>query len=62
MAMGSSTAAIPILTLAPMFSSPDFGIVAAFLIVWIVGMVAMMFPAMIPVMSFYSGRVMRTWK
>jgi predicted metal-binding membrane protein len=55
MTMGSSMSNIPIATMADMFSSPGIGIVSTFLVVWIVGMVAMMFPAMIPVMSFYSG-------
>ena len=54
MSMDSSMASIPIATMASMFSSPNAGIVFGFLIVWLVGMVAMMFPAMIPVMSFYS--------
>jgi predicted metal-binding membrane protein len=55
MAMGSSAAVVPIATMAAMFSSPDVGVISAFLVVWLVGMIAMMFPAMIPVMSFYSG-------
>jgi predicted metal-binding membrane protein len=55
MTMDSSIATVPIATMASMFSSPDAGIVFAFLVVWLVGMIAMMFPAMIPVMSVYSG-------
>jgi predicted metal-binding membrane protein len=37
-----------------MFDSPNAAILASFLLVWVVGMVAMMFPAMIPVISVYA--------
>jgi predicted metal-binding membrane protein len=56
-AMGSSASLAPIATMAYMFSSPDVGMTSTFLVVWLVGMIAMMFPAMIPVMSFYSGMI-----
>lgn len=55
MSMGPMGTGLPIATMSGLFSSPDIGGILAFLTVWIVGMVAMMFPAMIPVMSFYSG-------
>lgn len=55
MGMGSMAPAIPIASMGNMFSIPDFGVVLAFLVVWMVGMIAMMFPAMVPIMSFYSG-------
>jgi predicted metal-binding membrane protein len=57
MGMDSTAPAVPIASMENMFSTPNIGIVLAFLVVWVVGMVAMMFPAMIPVMSFYSGLV-----
>lgn len=57
MGIDSMVSAIPIASMGSMFSSPDFGVVLAFLVVWIVGMIAMMFPAMVPIMSFYSGLV-----
>ncbi len=60
--MSSMAPAVPIATMATMFSAPDIGIVASFLVVWLVGMVAMMFPAMVPVVSFYSGLVTREEK
>lgn len=44
----------PLLSMASMFSMPDALTVSAFLLAWVVGMVAMMFPAMIPVVSMYS--------
>ncbi|MGD0477936.1 MAG: DUF2182 domain-containing protein [Nitrososphaerales archaeon] len=53
--MGPTPTAIPIATMVSMFGSPDIGMLSSFLVVWIVGMVAMMFPAMIPVVSIYSG-------
>jgi predicted metal-binding membrane protein len=54
MTMSSMAPAVPIVTMAGMFSAPDIDVIASFLVVWLVGMVAMMFPAMVPVMSFYS--------
>src|SRR5712692_8608747 len=58
-AMGPSTSPIPIVMMAGMFSSPDIFIVSTFLLVWVVGMVAMMFPAMIPVISLHSRMMNR---
>jgi len=55
MTMESSMGSVPLATMSAMFSSPGAGMLSTFLLVWLVGMVAMMFPAMIPVMSFYSG-------
>jgi len=57
MGMNSMAPAIPIMTMAGMFTTLDVGVILAFLVVWVVGMVAMMFPAMVPIMSFYSGLV-----
>jgi len=57
MGMDSMAPVIPIATMAGMFTTLDAGVVFAFLVVWVVGMVAMMFPAMVPIMSFYSGLV-----
>ncbi len=51
----SNGATLPITTMAIMFSSPDPGRVGSFLLIWIVGMVAMMFPAMVPVVLIYNG-------
>jgi predicted metal-binding membrane protein len=62
MGMGSMASAIPIATMAGMFSAPDTGVILAFLVVWMVGMVAMMFPAMVPIVSFYSGLVTKQEK
>ena len=45
---------IPILSMADMFSMPTAPGVFSFLLAWVVGMVAMMFPAMIPVTAMYS--------
>jgi len=55
MAMGPSIGALPIATMMGVFGSPNVGQLSTFLVVWLVGMIAMMFPAMIPVTSFYSG-------
>jgi predicted metal-binding membrane protein len=45
---------LPIATMASLFNSPNAAIVSSFLLIWIIGMVAMMFPAMIPVISIYA--------
>ena len=45
---------IPILSMADMFLMPTAPVVSSFLLVWVVGMAAMMFPAMIPVTAMYS--------
>ena len=42
------------------FVSPDIGSLLLFLVIWIVGMVAMMFPAMIPVTSIYNATVAKS--
>jgi predicted metal-binding membrane protein len=55
--MAMSSSIVPISSMASVFFSPDAGIIASFLLVWVVGMVAMMFPAMVPVVSMYSGLV-----
>ena len=46
---------LPVATMSSLFSALDMGVIASFLVVWIVGMVAMMFPAIVPVMSIYTG-------
>ncbi len=46
---------LPILSLGMMFLSPDVSNVSFFLFLWVFGMVAMMFPAMIPVVSMYNS-------
>ena len=51
---GSSTGALPIASMSSIFGSPNIAAVSAFLLTWTVGMVAMMLPAMIPVISLYS--------
>lgn len=43
-----------------MFVSPDIYSLLLFLLIWIVGMVAMMFPAMIPVTSMYNATVAKS--
>jgi len=50
----SNGAMLPIMTMAMMFSSFDQGRLFSFLLIWIVGMVAMMFPAMVPVLLTYN--------
>jgi len=43
-----------------MFVSLDLTSILLFLLIWIVGMVAMMFPAMIPVTSIYSATIAKS--
>ena len=43
-----------------MFVLPNIGSLFLFLLIWIVGMVAMMFPAMIPVTSIYNATIARS--
>ncbi len=43
-----------------MFVSPDIGSLFLFLLIWIVGMIAMMFPAMIPVTSMYNATIAKS--
>jgi len=62
MGMSSMVPAIPIASMASIFSIPTIGVLLSFLVVWLVGMVAMMFPAMVPIMSFYSGLVAKVEK
>lgn len=45
----------PIMTMSAFFDSPSLGSVTFFILVWVTGMVAMMFPAMIPVVAIYTG-------
>ncbi len=64
--MGSMTAdsgkrgSLPILSMGMLFLSPDASRLSSFLVVWIFGMVAMMFPAMIPVVSMYNSSVAKS--
>ena len=51
----SSGVMLPITTMAMMFTSLNLGLVGSFLLIWIVGMIAMMFPAMVPVVLIYHG-------
>jgi predicted metal-binding membrane protein len=57
-----AVAQVPIATMANVFTAPDISVVASFLAIWLVGMVAMMFPAMVPIMSVYSGLVTKEEK
>lgn len=43
-----------------MFVSPDVSSLFLFLLIWIVGMVAMMFPAMIPVIVIYNATIAKS--
>ena len=43
-----------------MFVSPDIGSLSLFLLIWVVGMVAMMFPAMIPITSIYNATIAKS--
>lgn len=43
-----------------MFVSLDIGSLLLFLLIWVVGMVAMMFPAMIPVTSMYNDTLAKS--
>lgn len=52
---------VPILTMAHMFNSLNPGMLSSFVLMWEVGMTAMMFPALVPVMSVYQ-RVMAVGK
>jgi len=53
--MGSGMGAhiLPILGISMMFSSLSFTAVFLFVLIWVVGMVAMMFPALIPIVSLH---------
>jgi predicted metal-binding membrane protein len=50
---GMVSAALPIAAMSMLFSSLNLGVFSLFVLAWIVGMVAMMFPAMIPVVSVH---------
>lgn len=54
MGMNSASAVIPIASMASYFAFLDVGAISSFLVAWVVGMVAMMFPAMVPILSLYS--------
>lgn len=43
-----------------MFVTPDIRSLLLFLLIWIVGMVAMMFPAMIPMTSIYNATIAKS--
>jgi predicted metal-binding membrane protein len=43
-----------------MFVTPDINSLLLFVVIWIVGMAAMMFPAMIPVMSIYKAALAKS--
>ena len=43
-----------------MFVQPNIGSLSLFLLIWVVGMVAMMFPAMIPVTSIYNASIAKS--
>lgn len=43
-----------------MFVMPDMGSLSLFLLIWVVGMVAMMFPAMVPVTSIYNATISKS--
>ena len=53
--MLGSGIALPILSMADLFASPNIATISFFVFVWDVGMIAMMFPAMIPVIAFYMA-------
>ena len=51
---------LPIMTMSMSFSSLDPESVSSFILIWILGMMAMMFPAMIPIVLIYNGLSART--
>jgi predicted metal-binding membrane protein len=51
---------LPIFSMAPIFTSADPSMILSFLSVWTVGMIAMMFPAMIPVITIHTTSVARS--
>ena len=53
MGSGMGTSNLPILGISMMFSSLSLVAVSLFVLIWLVGMVAMMFPALIPIVSIY---------
>ncbi len=56
---GPATPSIPLVSMAGMFTLTDPGMFLSFVVVWVVGMVAMMFPAMVPVVSMYSRMMVK---
>lgn len=50
---GMVSSALPIAAMSMLFSSLNVGVFSLFVLAWIVGMVAMMFPAMIPVVTLH---------
>ena len=60
MAGSGMQGSLPILSMGTLFLSPDASSLYFFLVIWIFGMVAMMFPAMIPVVSMYNSLVAKS--
>jgi len=50
---GMVSSALPIAAMSMLFSSLNLGVFSVFVLAWIAGMVAMMFPAMIPMVSVH---------
>jgi predicted metal-binding membrane protein len=46
---------LPIYGMSSLFGSLDLAVLGFFVFIWVVGMIAMMFPSMIPVVSLYTG-------
>jgi len=44
-------------SMVEMFVSPDMSSMLLFVLIWVVGMIAMMFPAMVPVTSIYNATI-----
>jgi predicted metal-binding membrane protein len=59
-AMETGKFTLPILSMASIFTLADASGISFFLSIWILGMVAMMFPAMIPVVSMYVTSVAKS--
>ena len=53
MGSGMGAPSLPILGISMMFSSLSLDAVFLFVLIWVVGMVAMMFPALIPIVSIH---------
>lgn len=51
---GQVATLIPIITMSHMFSSLDPRMISSFVLMWEVGMTAMMFPSLVPVVSVYQ--------
>jgi predicted metal-binding membrane protein len=50
---GMVSSALPIAAMSMLFSSLNWGVFSLFVLTWSVGMIAMMFPAMIPVVTLH---------